>query len=96
MVLTGTPMVNHAADIFGILHFLKPSEYPKYDSFVSEYFFVSYFRRHVRVEKKNGELMEFTLIIPKVLGYKSKEKKEKLQILLNQFSTQRTQDETMP
>ncbi|CAI2161367.1 10310_t:CDS:2 [Funneliformis geosporum] len=53
MVLTGTPMVNHAADIFGILHFLKPEEFPDYEDFVCEYFFVNYFRRRIRVEKKN-------------------------------------------
>jgi SNF2 family DNA or RNA helicase len=56
MVLTGTPMVNHAADVFGILHFLKPDEFPSWEKFINEYFFVNYFRRLIKMKKKDGEI----------------------------------------
>ena len=36
--LTGTPSVNHASDVFGILHFLEPTKYPSYWQFVERYF----------------------------------------------------------
>ncbi len=38
--LTGTPTVKHPADIFGILHFLNPKQYPSYWQFVERYFYV--------------------------------------------------------
>jgi SNF2 family DNA or RNA helicase len=36
--LTGTPTVKHAADIFGILHFLYPTKFPSYWQFAERYF----------------------------------------------------------
>lgn len=36
--LTGTPTVKHAADIYGILHFLYPSKFSSYWDFVGRYF----------------------------------------------------------
>jgi len=54
MVLTGTPMVNHASDVYGILHFLKPNEYNSYDAFVERYFVVNYFRKKILVRPKGG------------------------------------------
>lgn len=38
--LTGTPAVNHAKDIYGILRLLKPKKYPSYWQFVERYFTV--------------------------------------------------------
>jgi SNF2 family DNA or RNA helicase len=38
--LTGTPTVKHAADIFGILHFLFPEKYTSYWQFAERYFHV--------------------------------------------------------
>lgn len=39
--LTGTPAVNHPADVYGILRFLQPKKYTSYWQFV-EYFFKMY------------------------------------------------------
>ena len=36
--LTGTPSVNHASDVFGILTYLNPSQYKSYWQFVERYF----------------------------------------------------------
>ena len=36
--LTGTPSVNHAVDIYGILKFLYPTQYPSYWQFAERYF----------------------------------------------------------
>jgi SNF2 family DNA or RNA helicase len=36
--LTGTPTVKHAADIFGVLHFLYPTKFPSYWQFAERYF----------------------------------------------------------
>ena len=48
--LTGTPAVNHAADVFGVLRLLQPTKYTSYWQFV-EYFFEVYdghFAREVK------------------------------------------------
>jgi SNF2 family DNA or RNA helicase len=36
--LTGTPSVNHAVDVYGILKFLYPAQYPSYWQFAERYF----------------------------------------------------------
>ena len=36
--LTGTPAVNHASDVFGMLHLLNPKKYTSYWQFVERYF----------------------------------------------------------
>lgn len=36
--LTGTPSVNHAVDVYGILKFLYPTQYPSYWQFAERYF----------------------------------------------------------
>ena len=38
MTLTGTPIVNHSSDVFGILKFLQPEIYTSYEKFVKEFF----------------------------------------------------------
>lgn len=37
-LLTGTPAVNHAADVFGILRILRPTKYGSYWNFIDRYF----------------------------------------------------------
>jgi SNF2 family DNA or RNA helicase len=39
--LTGTPSTNHGVDIWGILHFLSPKDFPSYWSFAERYFIVN-------------------------------------------------------
>jgi len=36
--LTGTPAVNHPADVYGILKLIRPTKYPSYWNFVDRYF----------------------------------------------------------
>ena len=38
LALTGTPSVEHGADVFGILHFLYPERFPSYWGFIDRYF----------------------------------------------------------
>lgn len=39
--LTGTPSVKHPSDVYGILHFLFPTQYPSFWQFAERYFDVS-------------------------------------------------------
>ena len=43
MALTGTPIVNHHTDIFGILKFLQPEIYSSYWKFAEQYFYIHKF-----------------------------------------------------
>jgi hypothetical protein len=92
MVLTGTPMVNQAADIFGILKFLYPDKFTSYGKFCSEYFNIHNFI--YRFKSKSGR--NITINIPKPLGYKSWQHKKKLQKFINTFSVCHKQEEVMP
>lgn len=85
MVLTGTPMVNHSIDIFGILKFLQPTVYTSYWKFAEEFFLIY-----------QKESFTQTFQFKKVLGFKSEEKQKAFQILLNQFSVSRKQREVLP
>ncbi len=55
--MTGTPAVNHAADVFGILKILYPHKYRAYWQFVERYFTVidGYFGKKLGGIKKNRE-----------------------------------------
>lgn len=37
IALTGTPLANHPGDLWSILHFLEPTEYPNKSKFISRY-----------------------------------------------------------
>lgn len=65
MAATGTPAVNHAVDIYGILHFLYPKEFSSYWQFVDRYFEVneSFFGKEVGKPKREAELTEILEMI---------------------------------
>ena len=84
MVLTGTPVVNHHKDIFGILKFLQPEIYRRRESFEDEYFFVDLL--HLRGKKRKLRIIK---------GFKPG-KQQKLQKKISQFSVNRRQREVLP
>jgi SNF2 family DNA or RNA helicase len=87
MALTGTPIVNHSSDIFGILKFLQPDVYTSYWNFAKEFFLI----RETAIPK-NDQVFK----IKKVLGFKNEKMYQKLQHLLNQISVARKQKEVLP
>lgn len=87
MVLTGTPVVNHHTDIFGILKFLQPEIYSSYWKFAEEYFFVRKF------EFKKGKKK---FLIRQVKSFKNEQKKQALQKKVGQFSVNRRQKDVLP
>ncbi|RHZ37329.1 DEAD/DEAH box helicase [endosymbiont GvMRE of Glomus versiforme] len=87
MVLTGTPLVNHSSDIFGILKFLQPEIYTSYWKFAEEFFLV----RETEIPKASR-----TFKIKRVLGFKNEKMKQELQQRLNQISVARKQKEVLP
>jgi len=91
MVLTGTPLVNHGADIFGILKFLKPELFPNYWDFCERYFYIHHYWK--KIENRYGK--EFSFLIRKALGYRGKKEKEELNGIINTFSVSHTQKEVM-
>lgn len=87
LVLTGTPIVNHYSDIFGILKFLKPETYFSYWKFVKYYFYVP-----LSKYKKGGK----TYKIFRIKDFKSKQLQQQLQEKIAQFSVNRRQREVLP
>ena len=87
IALTGTPVVNHSSDIFGILKFLQPEIYTSYWRFVEEFFLV----RETAIPKSSRIFK-----IKKVLGFKSPKKQQELQAQLNPISVARKQKEVLP
>lgn len=87
MALTGTPIVNHSSDIFGILKFLQPDVYTSYWKFAEEFFLI----RESAIPK-NSKIFK----IKRVLGFKNEKMCQKLQHLLNQISVARKQKEVLP
>lgn len=60
IALTGTPAVNHASDIYGILSFLYPQKFPSYWQFVERYFKVQdgHFGKKLGKAKREKELQD--------------------------------------
>ncbi|KLL03200.1 MAG: helicase SNF2 [Mycoplasmataceae bacterium CE_OT135] len=87
MALTGTPVVNHSSDIFGILKFLQPEIYTSYWKFAEDFFLV----RETEIPKASG-----TFKIKRVLGFKNEKMSQELQRRLNQISVVRKQKEVLP
>ncbi|RHZ36908.1 DEAD/DEAH box helicase [endosymbiont GvMRE of Glomus versiforme] len=87
MALTGTPVVNHPSDIFGILKFLQPEIYTSYWKFAEEFFLV----RETEIPKAPRIFK-----IKKVLGFKNEKASQELQRKLNQISVARKQKEVLP
>jgi SNF2 family DNA or RNA helicase len=87
MVLTGTPVVNHHTDIFGILKFLQPDTYSSYWKFAEEYFYVR------KLEFKKGKNK---FLIRQVKNFKNEWKKQILQKEVSQFSVNRRQRDVLP
>jgi SNF2 family DNA or RNA helicase len=62
--LTGTPAVNHPADVYGILKLLKPKKYASYWQFVERYFTVldGHFGKQI-LDVREDRLQEFTNLL---------------------------------
>jgi len=58
LALTGTPAMNHAADIYGILRFLHPDRFTSYWQFVERYFHINdgFFGKEIGGYKRKEEL----------------------------------------
>jgi SNF2 family DNA or RNA helicase len=65
IALTGTPAVNHASDVFGILHFLYPKQFPSYWQFSERYFHVKdgFFGKELGRPKRQSELDEILQLL---------------------------------
>lgn len=87
IVLTGTPIVNHHTDIFGILKFLKPETYSSYWKFTEQYFYI-----HKSEFKKGKKIYK----IFQVKGFKNEQLQQELQRHINNFSVNRRQKEVLP
>ena len=86
LALTGTPAQGKPYDIFSILKFLYPSDYGSYWRFIDEYFEVV-----DNVVWQNGRPRHYSTYDNFKAG-----KAEKLQGILNEFSTQRKRRDVMP
>jgi SNF2 family DNA or RNA helicase len=78
--LTGTPTINHASDIGGILMFLYPKKYPSYWQFCERYFQVNDSPHHVGQE----------------VGWPKSARIKEMQELVGILSVQRKRSEVMP
>jgi SNF2 family DNA or RNA helicase len=87
MVLTGTPIVNHYMDIFGILKFLQPEIYSSYWKFAAEYFTIQ------KWEFRKGRK---SFPIQQIKDFKNPELQQALQQKINEFSVNRKQVEVLP
>lgn len=87
LVLTGTPVVNHHTDIFGILKFLYPATYSSYWKFAAEYFQIHKSEFHKRGRKYK---------VFQVKDFKNSQLKLKLQNQVAQISVNRRQKEVLP
>lgn len=87
MALTGTPIVNHHTDIFGILKFLKPEIYSSYWKFAEQYFYVQ------KTEFKKGKRV---YKIYRVKDFKNDRSQQEIQRQIAQFSVNRRQKEVLP
>ena len=87
MVLTGTPVVNHHDDIFGILKFLKPDVYSSYWKFAEQYFYIQ--KLGFRKGEKNYKIW-------RVKDFKSRQLQQELHQQITQFSVNRRQKEVLP
>ncbi|RHZ35529.1 DEAD/DEAH box helicase [endosymbiont GvMRE of Glomus versiforme] len=87
IVLTGTPIVNHHTDIFGILKFLQPETYSSYWKFVEQYFYVH------KTEFKKGKK---TYKLFQIKSFKNDQLRQELQKQIAQFSVNRKQKEVLP
>ena len=87
LVLTGTPVVNHQTDLFGILKFLQPETYSSYWKFAAEYFQIH--KTEFRRGKKKYKIFQ-------VKDFKNQQSKLKLQNQVAQISVNRRQREVLP
>jgi len=87
IVLTGTPIVNHQSDIFGILKFLHYNSFSSYWKFVDEFFDV--LKTEVTKGKKKFKIFQ-------VKSFKSKESRNNLIKIITSFSVNRRQKEVLP
>ncbi len=72
--MTGTPAVNHPADVFGIIRLLRPKKYTSYWNFVDRYFgsTVGRFGREVLSLKKE-RIPEFTELLNSISVQRKRE-----------------------
>ncbi|KLL04641.1 MAG: helicase SNF [Mycoplasmataceae bacterium RV_VA103A] len=87
MALTGTPVVNRSADIFGILKFLYPETYSSYWRFAEQYFYI--YKSEIRKGKKVYKIF-------RVQDFKNEQARRELQEKISQLSVNRRQKEVLP
>lgn len=87
MILTGTPIVNHSSDIFGILKFLFEEIYTSYWKFAEEFFLI----RETEISKNKRVFR-----IKRVFDFKNGKMRQELKQRLNQISVTRKQKDVLP
>lgn len=88
ILLTGTPVVNNYADIFGTLKFIKPSKYSSYWKFVNTFFKID----HSDFINKGGK----RIFLKSVSGFKSPVHEQQLKDEIHSFSVNRRQKDVLP
>ena len=87
LALTGTPVVNHHTDVFGILKFLQPENYSSYWKFAERYFYIHKF--DFSKGKKKFHILQ-------VKNFKNDQKQQELQKEISNFSVNRRQKDVLP
>lgn len=82
ILLTGTPIINHQSDIFGILKFLLPDQFVSYWKFVEDFFEVKEIETRFSSIRSPG-------------NFKSRKKEEELLKIVNSISVRRSQKEVL-
>lgn len=88
ILLTGTPVVNNYADIFGTLKFIKPSKYSSYWKFVSTFFKID----HSDFVNRGGK----RVFLKTIGGFKSPSHEQQLKDEIHSFSVNRRQKDVLP
>jgi SNF2 family DNA or RNA helicase len=88
VLLTGTPIVNNYADIFGILKFMNSSKYSSYWSFVKTFFIIDQTEFISNSGKK--------VFLRNISGFKSKLLERQLKSEISTFSVSRKQKDVLP
>lgn len=86
IILTGTPIVNHNVDIFGILKFIKPNLYYSYWKFANSYFNIE----KIKIKKDNKDYF-----VSQIKDFKNKEEAKKLKKEIESISVNRRQKEVL-
>lgn len=88
ILLTGTPIVNNYADIFGTLKFINSDKYSSYWSFVKTFFIVN----QTEFITNNGK----KVLLKSIFGFKSRLLEQRLKNEISTFSVSRKQKDVLP